>query len=186
MLLVRFHGAQEILASVRAGLAQRVHRAVAAIYGLHQAADKLGLLITEGPHKDTQDLQVPAFRWFNRWLKGGELRANIDRVLRILSELDIEGVPPSLKIFPLKYAAAQDIAKTLEAVGLAAVIIDTSSAPITLAGPASSGETSNRRAAPCRCETSTHAPRRRRYPLNRGGRTGSDRSAERLPGRSAR
>jgi general secretion pathway protein D len=43
-------------------------------------------------------------------------RANIDRVLRILSELDVEGVPPSLKIFPLRYAAAQDIAKTLEAV----------------------------------------------------------------------
>jgi hypothetical protein len=30
----------------------------------------LGLLITEGPHKDTQDLQVPVFRWFNRHLKG--------------------------------------------------------------------------------------------------------------------
>ncbi|HEX9204299.1 MAG TPA: type II secretion system secretin GspD, partial [Candidatus Deferrimicrobiaceae bacterium] len=43
-------------------------------------------------------------------------RANIDRVLRILSELDVEGVPPSLKIFPLKYASAQETAKTLEAV----------------------------------------------------------------------
>jgi dienelactone hydrolase len=48
----------------------RVHRAVARIYALEQAGDKLGLLITEGPHKDTQDLQVPAFRWFNRFLKG--------------------------------------------------------------------------------------------------------------------
>ena len=43
-------------------------------------------------------------------------RANIDRVLRILSELDVEGIPPSLKIFPLRYAAAQDIAKTLESI----------------------------------------------------------------------
>jgi dienelactone hydrolase len=51
---------------------QRVHRAVATIYALYQATDKLGLLITEGPHKDTQDLQVPAFRWFNRFLKGEE------------------------------------------------------------------------------------------------------------------
>jgi dienelactone hydrolase len=50
----------------------RVHRAVAGIYDLYQASDKLGLLITEGPHKDTQDLQVPAFRWFNRFLKGEE------------------------------------------------------------------------------------------------------------------
>ena len=51
---------------------QRVHRAVASIYALYQATDRLGLLITEGPHKDTQDLQVPAFRWFNRFLKGAE------------------------------------------------------------------------------------------------------------------
>jgi hypothetical protein len=28
------------------------------------------LLITEGPHADTQDLQLPVFRWFNRFLKG--------------------------------------------------------------------------------------------------------------------
>jgi hypothetical protein len=33
------------------------------------ASTNLGLLITEGPHKDTQDLQVPVFRWFNRFLK---------------------------------------------------------------------------------------------------------------------
>ncbi len=48
---------------------QRVHRDVKRIYKLYNAEDKLGLLITEGPHEDTQDLQVPAFRWFNRWLK---------------------------------------------------------------------------------------------------------------------
>jgi dienelactone hydrolase len=48
----------------------RTHAKLKRIYDLHKAADKLGLLITEGPHKDTQDLQVPAFRWFNRWLRG--------------------------------------------------------------------------------------------------------------------
>jgi dienelactone hydrolase len=48
----------------------RTHAKLKRIYELNGAADKLGLLITEGPHKDTQDLQVPAFRWFNRWLKG--------------------------------------------------------------------------------------------------------------------
>ncbi|MHB1036508.1 MAG: alpha/beta hydrolase family protein [Pirellulales bacterium] len=47
----------------------RVHDQVRRIYRLNNAADKLGLLITEGPHSDTQDLQVPAFRWFNRFLK---------------------------------------------------------------------------------------------------------------------
>jgi dienelactone hydrolase len=50
----------------------RVHTKVRRIYELHNAANKLGLLITEGPHKDTQDLQVPVFRWFNRHLKGEE------------------------------------------------------------------------------------------------------------------
>ena len=48
---------------------QRVHREVKRIYRLHGAEDRLGLLITEGNHADTQDLQVPTFRWLNRWLK---------------------------------------------------------------------------------------------------------------------
>jgi dienelactone hydrolase len=48
---------------------QRIHRDLKRIYKLYNADDKLGLLITEGPHSDTQDLQVPAFRWLNRWLK---------------------------------------------------------------------------------------------------------------------
>jgi hypothetical protein len=50
----------------------RVHEKLRRIYRLHGETNKLGLLITEGPHKDTQDLQVPVFRWFNRWLKGEE------------------------------------------------------------------------------------------------------------------
>ena len=49
---------------------ERLHWKVRKIYDLYHAGDKLGLLITEGPHKDTQDLQVPVFRWFNRFLKG--------------------------------------------------------------------------------------------------------------------
>ena len=48
---------------------ERTHAAVKRIYDLHKAPDKLGLVITEGPHKDTQELQVPAFRWMNRWLQ---------------------------------------------------------------------------------------------------------------------
>jgi dienelactone hydrolase len=47
----------------------RTHAKLQKIYALHNAPEKLGLLITEGPHKDTQDLQVPAFRWMNRWLQ---------------------------------------------------------------------------------------------------------------------
>jgi len=47
----------------------RVHQQLKRIYKLYGAEEKLGLLITEGPHRDTQDLQVPSFRWMNRWLK---------------------------------------------------------------------------------------------------------------------
>jgi hypothetical protein len=47
----------------------RLHRKVAGIYRLYNKTENLGLLITEGPHKDTQELQVPVFRWFNRFLK---------------------------------------------------------------------------------------------------------------------
>ncbi|MCO8120454.1 acetylxylan esterase [Stieleria sp. TO1_6] len=39
------------------------------IYSLYDASGKLGLHITEGPHQDTQELRIGAFRWFNRFLK---------------------------------------------------------------------------------------------------------------------
>ena len=48
----------------------RTHDKVRHIYQLHRAATNLGVVIGPGPHKDTQDLQVPVFRWFNRHLKG--------------------------------------------------------------------------------------------------------------------
>jgi len=48
----------------------RVHQKVRDIYRLYGAGDKLGLQITEGPHKDTQELRIHAFVWFNRFLKG--------------------------------------------------------------------------------------------------------------------
>ena len=46
----------------------RLHQKVRQIYDLCGATDQLGLLITEGEHHDTQDLQVPVLRWFNRFL----------------------------------------------------------------------------------------------------------------------
>ncbi len=42
------------------------------IYKLYGAESKIGLQITEGPHRDTQELRVHAFRWFNRFLKNDE------------------------------------------------------------------------------------------------------------------
>jgi dienelactone hydrolase len=73
---------------------QRVHSKVRDIYRLYGAEANLGLLITEGPHLDTQDLQVPAFRWFNRFLKQDKTPVRVvaeklfDPVeLRVFSEL---------------------------------------------------------------------------------------------------
>ncbi len=39
------------------------------IYDLYGASTNFGLVIAPGPHKDTQDVQVPVFRWFNIHLK---------------------------------------------------------------------------------------------------------------------
>ncbi|MCK4293540.1 MAG: prolyl oligopeptidase family serine peptidase [Planctomycetes bacterium] len=47
----------------------RTHQKVRKIYNLYNAQNKLGLHITEGPHKDTQELRIHAFVWFNRFLK---------------------------------------------------------------------------------------------------------------------
>jgi len=49
---------------------ERLHAKVRRIYRLYGADDKLGLQISPGGHKDIQELQVAAFRWFNRFLKG--------------------------------------------------------------------------------------------------------------------
>ena len=46
-----------------------IHRQVRHIYELQDAGENLGLQITEGPHEDTQELHIHAFRWFNRFLK---------------------------------------------------------------------------------------------------------------------
>jgi dienelactone hydrolase len=48
----------------------RTYNQVRKIYELYGAGNDLGLNITPGPHKDTQELRVPAFRWFNKYLKG--------------------------------------------------------------------------------------------------------------------
>jgi general secretion pathway protein D len=41
-------------------------------------------------------------------------RANIDRILKILAVIDVEGTSATIRIYPLKYAAAADVARTLD------------------------------------------------------------------------
>ena len=47
-------------------------------------------------------------------------RANIDRIVTILSEVDTEGTPGILRVYPLSYAVAADAAKTLTSIYLEA------------------------------------------------------------------
>ena len=50
----------------------RTRNHVRRIYHLLGKGTNFGLVITPGPHKDTQELQVPVMRWFNRYVKGEE------------------------------------------------------------------------------------------------------------------
>ncbi len=48
---------------------RRLADKVRPIYKLYGASEKFALLETAGPHKDTPELRLGAFRWMNRWLK---------------------------------------------------------------------------------------------------------------------
>jgi cephalosporin-C deacetylase-like acetyl esterase len=50
----------------------RTFNKVRKIYRLYEAEENLGLHVTAGPHKDTQQLRVGAFHWLNRHLKRDE------------------------------------------------------------------------------------------------------------------
>lgn len=63
----------------------------------------------------SKDGMVSAFASSNSLLLI-DSRSNIDRLLKILGEIDVEGSAGGLKVFPLSYAVAADIARTLEAV----------------------------------------------------------------------
>ena len=49
-------------------LADKVRR----LYDLYDASDHFTLLETHGPHKDTPELRLGAYRWMNRWLKNDD------------------------------------------------------------------------------------------------------------------
>jgi poly(3-hydroxybutyrate) depolymerase len=69
----------------------RIHSQVRQVYRQLDAVEKLGLTISEGPHKDTQELQLAAFRWFNRWLRG------VDEPVAMVAEKLF--TPAELKVF---------------------------------------------------------------------------------------
>jgi len=50
----------------------RTFEKVRRVYALLGAKDKVALNITAGPHQDTQELRIHAFRWLNKHLKGDD------------------------------------------------------------------------------------------------------------------
>jgi dienelactone hydrolase len=56
-------------------LADKVRR----IYELYGAGEKFALLETSGPHLDTPELRLGAFRWLNKWLKNDSGPVTEDR-----------------------------------------------------------------------------------------------------------
>lgn len=69
----------------------RIHKKVRDIYALHNAEENLALHITAGPHQDTQELRIHAFRWFNHFLKDD------DSLIDIAAEKFLE--PEQLQVF---------------------------------------------------------------------------------------
>lgn len=67
------------------------HDLVKRIYDLYGAGTNFGLVITPGPHQDTQDLRIPVFHWFNIYLKHEDPLINMAAV-KMFS-------PQQLKVF---------------------------------------------------------------------------------------
>jgi len=69
----------------------RTYQKARRIYKLCGAEDQIALKVTQGPHKDTPELRIPAFAWFNQHLTGEERPV----------EDQAEGVfePAQLKVF---------------------------------------------------------------------------------------
>ena len=65
----------------------------------------------------SKDGMVSAFASSNTLLLI-DSRANIDRIVTILGEVDTEGAPATLQIYPLSFAVAADVAKTLNSIFL--------------------------------------------------------------------
>lgn len=70
-----------------------IHAKTRKLYRLLGAEGNLGLQIAEGPHKDTQDLRIHAFSWFNRFLKKQNPPPLIDKPATKYFE------PEQLKVF---------------------------------------------------------------------------------------
>lgn len=54
---------------------RRVYEQLERVYSWYDASDRLGLVIGEGGHVDSEELRHPSFAFMDRWLKGKETEA---------------------------------------------------------------------------------------------------------------
>ena len=71
----------------------QIHDRTRALYRKLGKEANIGIHLTEGPHKDTQPLNIGAFEWMNRFLKGADRMDLIDEPARKLHP------PRDLKVF---------------------------------------------------------------------------------------
>lgn len=74
----------------------RIERELRDLYARLGQSEKYGLVITPGPHKDTQDLQIPAFKWLVKHLTGTEILIDTPA----LKEIDFERLAVFTKEIP--------------------------------------------------------------------------------------
>lgn len=64
----------------------RIYQNVRKLYATLGAEKNIGLQVAEGPHKDLQPLNMGAFHWFERHLKGADTMAVIDGAQKTLEK----------------------------------------------------------------------------------------------------
>lgn len=70
----------------------RIYQNVRKLYAMLGEEKNIGLQVAEGPHKDLQPLNMGAFHWFERHLKGADTMAVIDGAKKTLE-------PATLRVF---------------------------------------------------------------------------------------
>jgi dienelactone hydrolase len=81
------------------------------VYDLYGAKEKFQLLETKGPHTDTLELRIGAYRWMNRWLKNdtsevreGEFKRFEPEELKVLSKTPEGALNPTIHDYFIKPA----------------------------------------------------------------------------------
>jgi dienelactone hydrolase len=82
---------------------RRMADKVRKVYDLHGAGDRFQLVETKGPHTDTPELRLGAFRWLNRWLKNDDAEVTEAeftplpaKILKVFDKLPDDAINPTI------------------------------------------------------------------------------------------